>query len=147
VYSQELPDSVIHYDLFEEDHLIVVRYPEKIHEIQIISFMEFIYSNLSCRSLKKALVDFRQCKFNFKISELRNISNRRLQISEDMRSVLLVHNEMQTAYSMFFAHQVKTTQVCSTMDYAIRLLNLKTSAMEMEEIMKNLDLGYSSVKV
>jgi hypothetical protein len=145
--SEKLADMIIRYNLFDDDQLILVRYPEAINEIQVISFMEHVQSTFAKKSVKKALIDFRRSKFKFRISELKDICNERMSICGDLFSVLLVNDEMQTAYSVYFAGIVRSAAVCSTMEYAIRLLNLNTTSREMEERIKNLTLIYECVKV
>jgi len=129
---------MIRYDFFEEDTLIIVQYPEIIEKDQIISFMEFVYHRIQNKKLKKILIDFRNCKPNFGIGNLGEIKNARVKFYDGLPTVYLVTNSIETAYTLYFAEHFNQIKICSTIDFAIKLLDLNTSNKELEEMIGTL---------
>lgn len=133
---------MIHYDLFEEDTCIIVKYPKNIDKDLIISFMEFVFYNIQPKKVKKLFIDFRDCKPNFEINSLEEIKNTRLKFYDGLRTVYLVNNSIETAYTVYFAENFKHINICSTIDYAMKLLDLDPAKYDLEEIISKLTLRF-----
>lgn len=134
---------MIHYDLFENDSFIIVKYPKSFDEDLIISFMKFMFYNLEHEKIKKILIDFRDCKPNFEIDSLNDIKNARLEFYDGIQTVYLVNSSIETAYTLYFAKNFKNINICSTIEYAIKLLNINTSKDELEDTISKLTKKYT----
>lgn len=129
---------MISYDFFDKGTVIIVKYPRNIDKELIISFMEFLFNDKNIKKIKKILIDFRGCIPNFEIDSLEDIKNKRLKLYDGIQTVYLVNNSIETAYTFYFAENFKHIKVCSTINYAIKLLDLNISDKKLEEIISKL---------
>lgn len=141
-FRQILKKVMIKYNFFEDGNLIIIKYPELYNKSQVISFMDFVFNTLHKQSIKKVLIDFRDCEPAFNISGIEDIKKIRLNSFSNVRTIFLVNNSRQTAFATYFSRNIDSISVCSTIEYAIRLLDLKMTTNVLEDSIKKLTFRF-----
>jgi len=130
---------MINYEIFENQKLIIIKYKGELTEPLLIDFISFIFDKIKNTHVEFVLNDFRESIFSFNLNKLRNIieiRNNNAKQGVSFKTVHLIDNVHQTTYSVLFKEIIEkkyaVINVCSTIDYAIDLLNLDFSANELE---------------
>ena len=131
---------MIQYEIFDQGSFLIIKYSGKIDMNTFESFLKLIFKNKNKNSFCKALSDFRDAELTFTIQDLNDIIKLRVASSEgfssSIKSVYLVHDVRETVYTTLYANEISKeiagAHICSTIEYAIKYLNLKTSISELE---------------
>lgn len=145
--------KMIRLEEFEQEKLVIIKYSGRIDEEFLISFMEFLYSNVNRDTLEKALIDFRDAEMDFNIDALKYIVSLRIQkysegFTHKLNSVYLIQEAKATAFTTLYAKAMPQSHIkvniCSTMEYALRLLFLNITATEVEQRILKLSTVFPS---
>lgn len=138
---------MIKYDFFEQNSLLIVKYYGVIDKPYLSSFIDYLFTNTDKQLLKKAIVDARDADFDFKLTDLNDILSIRMfhseGFSQSLKAVYLIKEAKETVFTTLYANNIPKNvldiEICSTLEYTIRYLGLKTSIIELEERINNLE--------
>ncbi len=143
---------MIRLESFCQGTVVFIKYRGRIDRSFMISFMEFLYSNVDRDVLEKALIDFRNAEMDFEIDTLREIADLRVNLYAEgfikrLTSVYLVSEAKSTAYTTLYSRKLPEEhirlEICSTMEYALRFLSLDMTVKEAEEKLSNLAVEFN----
>jgi hypothetical protein len=136
----------IKYRIIKEHHLAVHKYIGK------FSVEDYIYCVKKATSLpewgyvQKVLNDLRNVDMKHAIPYMNKLFQvRKETIIKDLNTVLLVDNPEGTASAHLYMEKTMSKYrigYCSTIEYAIELLNVRLSPNEIKDILNNLVLSY-----
>jgi len=137
---------MIKYGFFEQNSFLIVKYYGVIDKPYLSFFMDHIFSNTDKLILRKAIVDARDADFDFRLKDVKDIFNLRMfhskGFSNSLKAVHIVKEAKETVFTTLYVNdipkKVLDVEICSTLEYAIRYLGLKTSIIELEERINNL---------
>jgi len=138
---------MIKYSFFEQNSFLIVKYYGVIDKLYLSSFMDSLFTNTDKLLLRKAIVDARDADFDFKLTDLKDVLSIRMLHSEgfqnSLKAVHIVKEARETVFTTLYANEIPKSvldvEICSTLEYAIRYLSLKTSIIELEERINNLE--------
>jgi hypothetical protein len=138
---------MIGYDFFYNGSLLIAKFTGGIDKDTLISFMKFIYTSENVQLLDKILVDYRTAIVNFNEDDLKEISeSRELLVKRPNTTVTLVNSPKPTAMATMILENYypknSNYSICSTMECCLRLLNLKISVTELNDMIETLKHCY-----
>lgn len=134
----------IRYRIIKEHHLVVHKYTGKFSIDDYKYCVKKIMDLPEWAYVRKVLNDLRGMDLKQSIVHMNELIKIRQEIIiKDLNTVLLVDNPEATASAHLYMEKLMNKYrigYCSTIEYAIELLNIKLSQDEMEDILNNLDL-------
>ena len=137
---------MIKFNYYDKDKFLIIKYSGIIDKPTLVSFMDFIFLRTDKISLEKVLNDFRNASIAFDLRDLPDILKLRVNYSEGFKNsllaVYLVQEVKETVFTTLYAKEVppniSKVKICSTIEFAIKLLGLSMTPEELESKINNL---------
>jgi hypothetical protein len=136
--------SMITYQYFESDDLLICRFAGRIELNNIISFVGFTRTT---QNAKKNLYDVREADLNIKVDDLPQIvaERNRFPTSPDQIAVFLLGKPKDTVLGILLVEYTRNqynVRICSSVELAITILKLSSSKQMLETRINNLTNKY-----
>jgi len=146
MYADEKAEMKIEYQFFLENKLLIQKYYGNFCLEEYSAYVNYMLKKEEWLSVEKILTDIRDIDLEVALEFLNEMSKiRRKVIQKKYLNVFLVDSINNTV----FAHLYQKIQSkkynyfhCSTIEYAMQLLNINKTAEEVEHIISNLKYSF-----
>ena len=131
----------IKYEFFENESLFIQKYIGNFSIEHYMKFMNFMIKTKEWKSVKKVFSDFRNINLSLALENLDKLTIYRDEtIKTEYFNVFLVDNPDNTVAANLYQENLNKYDYnyCSTIGYAINVLGLNKSEIELERIIKDL---------
>ncbi len=137
--------------LLATEKLAVIKWNGKSDLATLETEIHEMMKQLNETKATKCLIDLREAEFSFSYMDgkktIQSIVNN-TQLHENMRFVFLTDCPKTTIFVILFIQLIDKTKyfasLCSTLEYAFQLLNVKTSELEIRKILSNGHAAYNN---
>jgi aspartyl/asparaginyl-tRNA synthetase len=131
----------IKYEFINEENLLIQKYIGEFSFNDYMDYINIILEKDDWNNVEKILSDFRSIDLDNAINELDKLVNLRKEtIKKNYKNVFLTNNPNTTVFAHLYQNSLDryNYNYCSTIDYAIKILDLKISDKKLENIIDNL---------
>ncbi len=136
----------IEYEFIEKEKLLIQKYSGEFSLEHYIAYVNTVLKTKEWNFVKKIFSDFRNIDFIKAFKELNKLTEiRDTAIKKKFVNIFIVDKPNTTAFAnLYQENQAKefNYNYCSTVDFAIKILNLQINKIEMEHILENLKFEF-----
>jgi hypothetical protein len=135
----------IFYQIFEKENLIIQKFTGQWDINKYEFYISLSIQTIDYKNIKKVLTDLREVEMKTIFNDIENIKLLRNKLLiKQFLNVHLVTSPIPTAFSALYKEKSNgkkgiTIEYCSTIQYAIQLLNIQMSIEEMESKISSLE--------
>ncbi len=134
----------INYQIINEEKLLLLKFSGQWSIDDYKNSLEKFVQIENFEMINKVLSDFREALYDFSSSQIQELAElREKKIRKKYRHVRIVNNPVSTALAHLYHEELNARgfldSYCSTVEHAVKLLNLNMNAKEIEKILNNLE--------
>ncbi len=132
----------VKFTILESENLALIKLKGDYAYEPIIEIITTLNHKIIKNGLNKCIIDLREAYFVFHhhhIQDIYSSANMRDPALKHLKTVFLTSNPKTTIYTLLYKQQIEQNRgsaiQCSTLDYAIQLLSLKSAKEQIESIL------------